>query len=216
MLQDCEETLFWRHILIPNEDIVKKILAKHERDAKIFEAISFGFEAAKNNPDSGKWRRKTTRRHICWEAGVDKLIELLADDPGIQFLPHNDTMSFIFDDKVLVRLKNANITLRTSNFPTNLAELFHVHRADLFGYEGLQRVEAVYVADRFEAQLVWTGIVAREKKKHLWHFEVGPEAIPAAPVLPMPVAPQPPAETLAKLKDQGKGKKRPKKAKDGE
>ena len=204
--------------MVPSEAIVKKVLAKHGRDAKIWQAIQHGENAVKAHTDSGWWRRKGTRRAVFWESAVNKLIELIADDPAVQIAHHHDTVSFIFDDKVLVRIKKANFALRTSNVPTDLAELFHVHKADLFGYEGLQRVEAVYVTDRFEAEIIWTGIVAREKSTHLWHFEIAAEAVPAAHVLPLPTTNQPTAASLVKLKEQaqGKKKKQSKSSKDGD
>ena len=44
-------------------------------------------------------------------------------------------------DTVLMRMKKADLQLRTKNYPTAQATLFHAHESDLFGYSGLQRVE---------------------------------------------------------------------------
>jgi len=124
---------------------------------------------------------------VILENAVQKLIELLADDPNVQIIPHHDTVSFIFDDAVLVRLKKADMTLRTSNYPTPTAELFDDHKADLFGYTGLQRVEAVYIPNRFDTDIIWTGIVAHDGNADLWHFEFAePVTMPTA-ALPHPV-----------------------------
>jgi len=139
-----------------------------------------------------------TRRAIFWENAVNKLIELTADDPGLHVDRHDDTISFIFDDAVLVRLKKADMALRTSNIPTAQARLFHDHREDLFGYEGLQRVEAVYIPNRFETGIVWSGIVARDQQGHLWHFELTEPVV--VPVVPVPMVAQPPAASLARLR----------------
>jgi hypothetical protein len=193
----------------PLEDYCKQVLAEHGRGWHILQALHFGNAAVLADTDSGWWRRKSTRRHIFWENAVNKLVELTADDPGRVIVPHYDTVSFVFDDAVLVRLKKSNMALRTSNFPTPQARLFHDHRNDLFGYPGLQRVEAVYIPNRFETGIVWAGIVAREKKNHLWHFELTEPVV--VPVVPIPTPVQPPAASLARLKNQAKDEKREKK-----
>ncbi len=151
---------------------------------------------------SATWRRKGTRRAIFWELAVDKLIELTQGDPGLYVHEHHDTVSFIFDDAVLVRLKKADMGLHSSNYPTPLAQLFHEHEADLFGFAGLQRIEAVYIPNRFDTDIIWTGIVARDGHIQIWHVELVAPAI--APIVPLPQPAQPTADDLAKLKNQAK------------
>jgi hypothetical protein len=181
-------------------EYVQQVMAEHGRGWKTLEALHFGSAAVLADADNGWWRRKSTRRGIFWENAVNKLIELTADDPQRQIVRHHDTVSFIFEDAVLVRLKKADMALRSSNYPTGQARLFHEHETDLFGYVGLQRVEAVYIPNRFDTGIVWAGIVAREKNVHLWHFELtAPTATPVVP-LPAPVTPAP--ETLARLRNQ--------------
>jgi hypothetical protein len=77
----------------------------------------------------------------------------------------------------------------------------------MFGFTGLQRVEAVYVPNRFDTGIIWTGIVARDGPVELWHFELTPAAAPTA-ALPKPVQPQ--ATDLAKVKNQAKDANRKK------
>jgi hypothetical protein len=194
----------------PLKEYVQQVLAEHDRGSKIRRALDYASAEAKKEA-KGWLRRKSTRRAVFWENAVQKLIELLADDPNVQIIPHHDTVSFIFDDAVLVRLKKADMTLRTSNYPTPTAELFDDHRADLFGYAGLQRVEAVYIPNRFDTDIIWTGIVAHDGNADLWHFEFAePVTMPTA-ALPHPV--QPPAADLATVKNQAKDAK--KKSDDG-
>lgn len=177
-----------------------------------WEAVEAGWAACKANPDSGWWRRKTTRAHIVWENSVKKAIEVFADDRSVRVVPHYDTVSFIFEDAMLLRFKKAGISLKSSNIQTTLAGMFHDHETDLFGYSGLQRVEVVYVLNRFETEIMWTGIVARENKTHLWHFEL--EAAPIeVPALVFPTAQTSTAE-LAKIKDEKRAPDQ--KKKDGE
>jgi hypothetical protein len=186
----------------PDEKTVKQVLAKRGRDAKIFEAIQHGWKTVKADPNQGWWRRKTTHAENRWENAVDKLIELLADDPGAQVIDHHGTVSFILDDKVLVRVKKASVSLHTSNIRTVLADLFHKHQADLFGHEGLQRVEAVYVLNQFETEIIWTGIVARQNNEILWKLELGPKSAPVA-MLPASKPATTGTAKLAKLKADG-------------
>jgi hypothetical protein len=196
----------------PLKEFVQQVLAERGRGWKILQALQFGADSVIADADNGWWRRKSTRRHIFWENAVNKLVELVADDPDCVIVRHYDTVSFIFEDAVLVRLKKADMSLRTSNYPTDLAQLFHEHKKDLFGFDGHQRVEAVYIPNRFDTGIVWAGIVARAKKAHLWHFELTEPVVVPVTSLPQPVRPA--ASSLVSLKNQAKDKK--KDEKDGE
>lgn len=196
----------------PLKEYVQQVLAEHGRGEKIRQAVEYASTTVNTLPGSSSWRRKGTRRAMFWEFAVDKLTELVADDPGVHIIEHYDTVSFVFDDVVLVRIKKADISLHTSNYPTPTAELFHDHDADLFGFCGLQRVEAVYIPNRFDTDIIWTGIVARENAVELWHFELPEPVVTPVTALPQPV--HPPAADLAKVKNQAKGAK-PKKTEDG-
>jgi hypothetical protein len=191
----------WTVIFVPKpiKSHVKRVLAKNGRAQKLLNAIHFGWETGKTYPRYTQWRRKTTRAHVVWEETVEKAEELLADDDGVKIIPHHDNVSFIFDDTVLLRFKKASVTLRSSNVQTVLSDLFHEHRADLFGYGGLQRVEACHVLNPFETGIVWVGIVARESNAHLWHFELEAERGEAT-ILPFPERPKGSTAGLAKVK----------------
>lgn len=193
----------------PLKEYVQQVLGEHKRGQKIMQAMEHAAVVVNAHPENGTWRRKATRRHIFWEAAVDKLVELLAGDRGVHIVEHFDTVSFVFDDAVLVRLKKADISLHTSNYPTPQAELFNDHTADLFGFTGLQRVEAVYIPNRFDTGIVWTGIVAHDNDNLLWHFELT-ETV-AAPVIALPAVPKPIPADLAKIKKPVKDADRKKK-----
>lgn len=142
----------------PLEEFVKQVLAGHGRGDKIRRAFDYANAVIKSVQGSATWRRKSTRRAIFWELAVDKLIELTVGDPGLHVVEHYDTVSFIFDDAVLVRLKKADMSLYSCNYPTPTAELFHIHQYDLFGYNGLQRVEAIYIPNQFDTDILWIGV----------------------------------------------------------
>jgi hypothetical protein len=100
------------------------------RSSAVWSALSSfgpeGYRRANALGERASWRCKGTRRAIFWEEAVDKLIELTIDDPGLHWVEHHDTVSFIFEDAILVRLKKAEMTLQTSNYPTSTAELFDI------------------------------------------------------------------------------------------
>jgi len=190
---------------------VQAVLAIGRRGIALRKAILKAWgEVQDEYPQRGWWRRKGTRAAVMWEHTVKNGIEALSDDALV--LPHNDTVSLVFDDKVLVRAKKADLELKSRNYPTPLAQLFHEPDADLFGYEGLQRVEyeglqrveLVYVLNQFETAIDWVGIVARERDVVLWHFELEEEAV-AVEKLPIEAPASEPAEQetaadIAKLK----------------
>lgn len=195
----------------PLKEYVQQVLAENDRGLHILAAFEFANASVNSLAKTRNWRRKTTRRALFWEASVAKLIELTDGDSGLSVVQHHDTVSFIFDDAVLVRLKKADMALRTSNYPTPTAELFHSHQEDLFGHMGLQRVEAVYIPNRFDTGIIWAGIVAREEKLDLWNFEIV-ERVSTPTTLPQPK--RAPATDLATVKKQAKRANR-KKGSDG-
>ncbi len=157
----------------PIKDFVRQVLAENSRDINLLTAIRYGWDRRTAYPNHARWRRRTTRAHAVWEETIDKFIELLADDDGVHVERHYDTVSFIFDDAVLLRLKKADTMLRSRNVQTALSDLFDDHDVDaLPGFAGLQRVEAVYVLNRFETRIDWAGVVATDQHEVPVEFRV--------------------------------------------
>lgn len=180
----------------PDEETVRRVLAKNGRDVRIRDAIEAAWGNVKAKyPDRSLWRRQSTTRHLVWEESVQGVIDVLAADSEVQVVSHYDTVSFIAEDKVLFRLKKAATSLVTANYPTLLAKMFHHHQADLFGHEGHHRVEIVHVFDRFQTALEWIGVVARDKKSVLWKFEL-PTGGAAVTALPTPLPLEPAAQAV--------------------
>lgn len=183
----------------------KLALLKNSRGEALRSALLGAWgELEANYPDRAWWRRKGTRAAIVWELAVKRAIEALASDAAV--VSHNDTVSLIFDDRLLVRFKKADMELRSRNYPTMAAQLFHEPEADLFGFEGLQRVEVVYVLNQFETKIDWIGIVARNGGEVAWHFELE-SADAAVSMFPVEVpALEEPAESAAGLATLKRGK----------
>jgi len=179
----------------PDEATVKRTLQANDRDIRCRNAIERAWEHCQGLQDRAWWRRKSTTAAIMWEHSIANAVEALDGDPGTRVVAHQDTTSFIFEDTVLLRFKRAGISLMTSNYPTQLANLFHAHTRDLFGFDGHHRVEIVHVFNRFQTGLDWIGVVAREKKQLLWQFELrrGGTSVVGLPVSDRPT---PAADTV--------------------
>lgn len=191
--------------MTPNIDDVRGALEANDRDLKIRAAIELAWsDVEAKYPDRAWWRRKGTVRGVMWEHSVDRVMQVVGDDSALAAVAHHDTASFIADDKILFRLKKADRKLFSSNYPTPLANLFHQHRADLYGHEGFQRVEIVHTFNRFMTGIDWIGVVARDKRKVIWDFEL--RRGEGGAVLPLPTPPiRPAGETIIKpaLPDTG-------------
>ena len=103
---------------LPLEDHVRIILLERERGRRLYEAVSFGWAAFKNNHPRRHLsrRRKSSSRHMFWEEVADRLVQL-ADDVGVEVLEHRDTLSLIFDNEVMLRLKHADVRLSHKTSP---------------------------------------------------------------------------------------------------
>lgn len=182
---------------VPVQDEIVAIIERDDRDFRCRGAIESAWSTVKARyPDLGWFRRKSTARSLMWEHSVQGVIDALAGDRDVRAVRHYDTVSFIIEDKALVRLKKADGQLATSNFPTPLAGLFHRHERDLFGHEGFQRVELVHVFNPLQTELVWIGIVASDEKKNvLWQHELRSGGATVVE-LPTPSRPAPAADTV--------------------
>lgn len=188
---------------LPLEEHVRQVLLENDRGTDIFQAVQSGWKAFQENyPQRHQWRRKSSSRHMVWEEITKRLAVLAANDDGIALIEHRDTVSLILDDEVLLRLKHADASLITRNYPTDEAQAFDDHDIDLYGFSGLQRVKLCYVADQFERELIWTGVMASVNGNFLWKIELDGKGAVEAPVeLPL-VEPEQNTAKLAKLKGQ--------------
>ena len=162
---------------LPLKEFVHQVLLERRRNVVFYDAIRAGWADYLSQENRGRWRRRATGANIIWEGAVDYAIRNFLDDPQVFVLPHDDTVSFIIEDAVLLRIKRADHSLKSSNYPTETALLFDDHEADLFGYQGLQRVEVCYVLNQFLTGIDWIGIAANNNGVHLWEIELkGAEA----------------------------------------
>ena len=187
---------------MPLKEFVRQVLLENGRAPLIYQAVGRAWRTAiEKYPERARWRRKSTFRALVWEEMVRELSEIGVEDADFVILEHRDTVSFIIEDSILVRLKHADVTLSTSNYPTPEASLFDNHEVDLYGYIGLQRVELCYVLNEFETEIIWIGIAARQNGQHLWKIELSHEGFVAeTETLPFEPEQETDPASLAKLK----------------
>lgn len=158
---------------IPDRKEAMDAFNKNGRGINIYNAVDRAFSTVKSSlPQRAKWKRKATFRHVLWEEIVDQLLQHEYEDTKFRPVFHNDTASFVVDDKILFRLKHADLSLTTKNFPTGNALAFDDHTVDLYGFSGIQRIELCYVLNEFETDLAWVGFAARSNGQHLWKIEL--------------------------------------------
>lgn len=190
---------------IPAQDSVSEVLRLNNRGRILRQSIDQAWSSVHEKyPDIAWFRRKTTAAQLMWEYAVDFAIGSLHGTAGVQILPRNDTITFVFDESLIVRFKKADMELRTSNFPTATALQFHDQEKDMFGFAGAYRVTAAYVPNQFETQIDWSGIVARHNNAVIWAFEFdGNDNVTS---MPQADAPAKIARSRVKLKVSGEGK----------
>lgn len=185
---------------LPIRDFAQQVLIENGRAGLFHKAIHRAWNTTvERYPERALWRRKSTFRGLMWEEAVKELATLTTADPDFKFIEHCDTVSFILEDAFLFRIKHADMTLSTANYPTSEAGSFDNHDVDLYGFSGLQRVELCYVLNEFETDIVWVGVSARANGHHLWKIELTNAGI-LAPVAELPLEPDIDTAKLAKIR----------------
>lgn len=165
---------------LPQRDYVQQVFAKRNRASRVHTAVQRAWATVgESYPERGRWIRKATFRALMWEAAIRELELISRDDSGFRPLFHRDTASFLLDNSVLFRFKHADVALSTSNYPTSEALAFDDPDVDLWGYEGIQRVELCYVLDELETSVVWVGVAARAYGRFLWKLGLNSDGVEA-------------------------------------
>lgn len=178
----------------------QKLLSKNGREDIIYNAVIGGWKDYQASSEFNKWKRKGTRASIVWERMIDRALGEFDGAEGINIVERDDTVSFVFDEVLLLRFKKGDSNKISSNYPTSLALSFHKPNKDLFGYEGVRRAEVIYVLNDRETEIESVNIVARNGKSITWEFELlGSNEN----IIPLPITPQhevPSKKGIARLK----------------
>lgn len=154
----------------PDKKIVIHALMQRERERMIRQSVQLGWEETEEFARNHVVQRVSTLRAIMWDLTSGHLKVCAAKDPGWKVERRDDTYYHHLDQQVTFRFKKADAQLMTSNIPTDTAQLYHDHRADLFGHN--HRVDVVYYPDHLNQQIEWLGVVARDHDTRLWEYEI--------------------------------------------
>lgn len=119
------------------------------------------------------WRARG-RANFIWEQAVHYAVLGLADVPGVTVMLHNESYHFLVNDTISFRLKKADSSGFTSNYPTQEALAFHDPQMPLTGIPADQRVEVTYSLNRMQTDLSDIAVVAREGDAIAWTYSLLP------------------------------------------
>lgn len=134
-----------------------------------------------NSPQRGEWRFPRGAAEFIWESWTAKFIPLAEEDPRVHVQTGHQTVHYVLNDEVLFRLKRADATGISANYPTMAALAFHddeMPQLPLLAEYG--RVEVIYKTDSFKTQVTDIGVVARDKGNVLWYFSLAEMAAAGA------------------------------------
>ncbi|OOG49282.1 hypothetical protein B0E52_01530 [Rhodanobacter sp. C06] len=117
------------------------------------------------------WRPRG-RANFVWEQAAHYTALGLAEVPGVTVVLHNESYHFLVNDTVSFRLKKADSSGFTSNYPTQEALAFHDPQMPLTGVPAAQRVEVTYSLNRTQTDLRDIAVVAREGDTIAWTYSL--------------------------------------------
>lgn len=117
------------------------------------------------------WRARG-RANFVWEQAVHYAVLGLTDVPGVTVVLHNESYHFLVNGTISFRLKKADSSGYTSNYPTQEALAFHDPQMPLTGIPADQRVEVTYSLNRTQTDLSDIAVVAREGDAIAWSYSL--------------------------------------------
>jgi hypothetical protein len=161
-------------VLVPNKDEVENVLKPVESD--LFKIVHGAWQDWLQSSEVGRVRFPRTRANIVWDRMIDRALEVLPSKPGVRFIYHYQTVSFVAQERVLFRFKKGDEKGLSGNFPTQLSLAYHDHSTniELFGPVDLLRVQVVYVVNALETDLEDVLVVARDGGKVAWTYGIMP------------------------------------------
>jgi hypothetical protein len=132
--------------------------------------------------------RPRSRATIIFDEIVYKAAEVFHALAGVNFKPYRNSFFLYIGDDIVVRFKKIKKNGRCSSISTHQQSLFQM-QIEIPGMEKGTMLQAGYVLDDLQHQLVRKLVVCEFDKRVLWTIELMREA--SAPVMEMPLAPTP-------------------------
>jgi hypothetical protein len=117
------------------------------------------------------WRRRGRANYV-WEQAAHYAALELDPIPSVSVLVKNESYHFLVGDRVSFRIKKADISGYTRNFPTQEALAFHDPQIPLTGVPAAQRVEVTYTLNASETDLRDIVVVGRNGDEVLWTYSL--------------------------------------------
>lgn len=189
------------------ETDVRKILSP-ERVEKIRKAYSLAWDDWMKGPDKAKYSTfARTRATMVFERLVARLLEVFSDDPGMKHFFKDETVKFVFDDKVVLRAKKGDERGLGSNIETQASLDFCSQQADIPGLEGHQKVDVLYLLNKTATAIENIVVQARDGVVKLWEYSLTKDAPANVIPIPLPEMPNTTAEDMVKPKKSSEKKK---------
>ena len=186
--------------------IVMKSLAAEAALQPYFQIINRVVDGAwqdwRNNPLAPQMQHKRVRATCVWNQLIARSRREFADDPTVRVTTIKEWEGLLFNDRIFVRFKKAPRDLISRNYPTKQALAYNDLKQDLF--DGVSRLELVYVLDPSETLIDRICIVQRDRNQIVWRVDVkgsaGDEAQNVLPFAPIAPSGTPVAERVLKSK----------------
>lgn len=126
--------------------------------------------------------RKRGRANYVWEQAAHHALLGVSQLPSVTVIVKNESYHFLVDDVVSFRMKKADHSGFTSNYPTQEVLAFHDPQQPLTGIPAAQRVEVTYTLNKAETDISDIVVVAREGDDIAWTYSLmGLDAVAALP-----------------------------------
>lgn len=145
-------------------------------------------------PNRGIYKYPRTRANIVFEYMIKHARQAFRDDKNVRELERNETSKFVMKGKVVFRFKKGNEQGISSNVPTFSALAYNDPQQTLISLPTIQRVDIVYVLNRFETLIDYVSIVARSAGDIAWSYDIYDRSVDGE-VVPMPSTPAATAKT---------------------
>jgi hypothetical protein len=125
-----------------------------------------------------------SRACVVYDFIVQRAMAVLAGDNDVRVIQRDETVKFIFADKVALRFKKANDNGLGSNILTQATLGFVDQQQELPGLPDVHKVEVVYVLNRLQTRIEQVQVAARDGDTCLWSYDIAPDT--SAKVIPLP------------------------------
>lgn len=116
--------------------------------------------------------RKRGRSNYVWEQAAHYAVTAVGEMPGVTVIIKNESYHFLVDGTIAFRLKKADSSGFTRNYPTQEALAFHDPQLPLTGVPAEQRVEVTYVLNTTETDISDVVVVARNGDQIAWTYSL--------------------------------------------